>query len=259
MPCGRVCLLSVPIALRTATSDNGEYNHCEWGLVSRDGWVVYDDSANAYTDENDWWSTTGKVGPPPPPTPGHDAPRNCSVSHAGTDANQPTNCAKQPGTAKDEADCCAKCVADKTCTAWVFGSGEPNKNGCWTLRSTGGTTKSSGRTLGLVGDQSGTDKPSVGPGFPQQQGPQFSDVKLDTYGFFHGWNFMDALREYQLIGGKAIMVPKYAMGVWWSRWYDLNNYDTKKVVADYESREIPLDVFVIDMDWHTKDNWSGFT
>jgi alpha-glucosidase (family GH31 glycosyl hydrolase) len=55
------------------------------------------------------------------------------------------------------------------------------------------------------------------------------------------------------------MVPKYAMGVWWSRWYDLNNYDTKKVVADYESREIPLDVFVIDMDWHTKDNWSGFT
>ena len=28
---------------------------------------------------------------------------------------------------------------------------------------------------------------------------------------------------------------------------------------DYESRSIPLDVFVIDMDWHTKDNWSGFT
>ena len=55
------------------------------------------------------------------------------------------------------------------------------------------------------------------------------------------------------------MVPKYAMGVWWSRWFDLNNYDTRKVVADYESRDIPLDVFVIDMDWHTKDDWSGFT
>jgi alpha-glucosidase (family GH31 glycosyl hydrolase) len=46
------------------------------------------------------------------------------------------------------------------------------------------------------------------------------------------------------------------MGVWWSRWYDLNNYDTRKVVADYESRDFPLDVFVIDMDWHTKDDWS---
>ena len=41
--------------------------------------------------------------------------------------------------------------------------------------------------------------------------------------------------------------------------YDLNNYDTKQVIADYESRDIPLDTFVIDMDWHTKDDWSGFT
>ena len=251
--------------LNRAVDDNGEYNHCEWGLVSRDGWVVYDDSANAYTDENDWWSTTGKVAPPPPPPPGHDAPRNCSIQMPGMDAVHATNCAKQPGTAKDEGDCCAKCVADKTCTAWVFATGDAGgfkKGGCWTLRSTGGTKKvgaAGGRTLGLVGDQSGTDKPDVGPGFPQQQGPQFSDVKLDTYGFFHGWKYMDALKEYQMIGGKAIMVPKYAMGIWWSRWYDLNNYDTKKVVADYESREIPLDVFVIDMDWHTKDNWSGFT
>ena len=43
---------------------------------------------------------------------------------------------------------------------------------------------------------------------------------------------------------------RYAMGIWWSRWYDLNNYDIKKVVDDYESRSIPLDVFVIDMVRH---------
>ena len=47
--------------------DNGEYNHCEWGLISRDGWVVYDDTNNAHTDENDWWSTTGTANHPPPP------------------------------------------------------------------------------------------------------------------------------------------------------------------------------------------------
>jgi alpha-glucosidase (family GH31 glycosyl hydrolase) len=33
--------------------------------------------------------------------------------------------------------------------------------------------------------------------------------------FFHGLKFTDALRDYQLIGGKAIMVPRYAMGIWW--------------------------------------------
>ena len=45
-----------------------------------------------------------------------------------------------------------------------------------------------------------------------QVGPQFSDVKFDHYGFFHGWKYTQALTEYQTIGGKAIMVPKYAMG-----------------------------------------------
>ena len=80
-----------------------------------------------------------------------------------------------------------------------------------------------------------------------QVGPQFSDVKYDTYGFFHGWKFTKAIHDYQLVGGKAIMVPKQAMGIWWSRWYDLNNYDTQKVVDDYETRDIPLDIFVIDM------------
>jgi alpha-glucosidase (family GH31 glycosyl hydrolase) len=131
------------------------------------------------------------------------------------------------------------------------------KGGCWLLESAGGTKVTQGRVLGFVGAQRA--RPAVGPGFPQQRGPQFSDVKLDLYLFAHGWKFTQALSEYTQIGGKAIMVPKYAMGIWWSRWYDLNNFDTQKVVDDYESRSIPLDVFVIDMDWHTKDNWSGFT
>lgn len=54
--------------------DNGEFNHCEWGLVSRDGWVIYDDSDNAFTDANDWWSTTGDPTPAPGPL------RNCSAT-----------------------------------------------------------------------------------------------------------------------------------------------------------------------------------
>ena len=45
------------------------------------------------------------------------------------------------------------------------------------------------------------------------------------------------------------MIPRYALGIWWTRWYDLNNIDVIKVVEDYQSRSIPLDVFVLDMDW----------
>ncbi len=48
--------------------------------------------------------------------------------------------------------------------------------------------------------------------------------------------------------GKTIMVPRYASGVWWSRWFDVNNKDVLDIAEAYESNRIPLDVFVIDMD-----------
>jgi hypothetical protein len=40
--------------LNKAMPDNGEFNHCEWAVISRDGWAVYDDAENFVLDENDW-------------------------------------------------------------------------------------------------------------------------------------------------------------------------------------------------------------
>jgi hypothetical protein len=59
---------------------------CEWGMVSRDGWVVYDDTQNYILDANDWWVPTG--GPPPP--------RSCAAGTAGTDASSPVRAAEFP-------------------------------------------------------------------------------------------------------------------------------------------------------------------
>ena len=37
---------------------HGESLHCEWGLVSRDGWSVVDDSDNwGLTEGAEWWDT----------------------------------------------------------------------------------------------------------------------------------------------------------------------------------------------------------
>ncbi len=55
------------------------------------------------------------------------------------------------------------------------------------------------------------------------------------------------------------MVLKQASGVWWSRWLDINNADTVKIIGDYESRDLPVSTYVIDMNWHAKYDWSGFT
>ena len=214
--------------------DNGEYNHCEWGLVSRDGWAIYDDSANYILDDMDWWVPTNP-GP---------VNRTCTAGTTGTDVVSSTRSASFPSgtTAATASACCAACMGAADCVAWVWendGSGN-----CWPLAGWAGTQSSATRTFGQVSTQPGS----------QQNGDA-----LDLYGFFHGLDYAGALADFIQVGGRTIMAPKYASGVWWSRWYDLNNYDVLKVVDDYNSRGIPLDVFVIDMDWHTKDNWSGFT
>jgi alpha-glucosidase (family GH31 glycosyl hydrolase) len=81
---------------------NGESLHCEYGLVSRDGWALVDDSDNYAWDNNDWW-----------------------------------------------------------------------------------------------------------------QGQNIDDV--DLYFFGHDHEYVDALADYMAIGGRVAMVPRYALGVWWTR------------------------------------------
>ena len=36
---------------------HGESLHCEWGVVSRDGWAVYDDTKNYGLGAEDWWES----------------------------------------------------------------------------------------------------------------------------------------------------------------------------------------------------------
>ncbi len=75
--------------------------------------------------------------------------------------------------------------------------------------------------------------------------------QTDLYYFGHGLNYKLALKEFISIAGRIAMVPKSASGVWWSRWLNLANNDLNEIVATYERLNIPLDVFILDMDWHT--------
>jgi alpha-glucosidase (family GH31 glycosyl hydrolase) len=123
---------------------HSESLHCEWALISRDGWAVVDDSANWGLDQNDWWQS-------------------------------------------------------------------PN-----------------------------TDQ-------------------IDFYFFGHGLNYKQAIFDYSLIGGKQAMVPRYAAGIAWTRWYDLDNRDVANIVDAYKGWQMPLDTFILDMDWHSKQGWGGYS
>jgi len=87
----------------------------------------------------------------------------------------------------------------------------------------------------------------------------YSSDDLDYYLFAHGHDYKQALYDWQSIGGKIIMVPRYATGIMWSRWYNINDYDSRKTVSEYQSRGLPLDVYIFDMNWHTKNDWTGYS
>lgn len=98
--------------------------------------------------------------------------------------------------------------------------------------------------------------------------------KQDLYFLAYGSNYKVALKDFTAIAGKISMPPKFAFGVWYSRYWEYTEADFKEIAADYDRNNIPLDVLVIDMDWHLTaksspeifnrytpkpDGWTGFT
>ncbi|SEA00742.1 Alpha-glucosidase, glycosyl hydrolase family GH31 [Oribacterium sp. KHPX15] len=89
---------------------------------------------------------------------------------------------------------------------------------------------------------------------------------LDIYFFGYGTDFYEGLRDFYRLCGKTPMIPRYALGNWWSRYYRYSEESYKEVVDKFEQEQIPLSVAVIDMDWHITEvdekygtGWTGYT
>ena len=81
----------------------------------------------------------------------------------------------------------------------------------------------------------------------------------DWYLFGHGHDFAGAVSEYTRFGGAIPLVPRFVLGAWWSRYWPYSDADIRELVAGFRAHDLPLDVFVIDMDWHTTDSWTGYS
>ncbi|MCS7004651.1 MAG: glycoside hydrolase family 31 protein [Cytophagales bacterium] len=87
--------------------------------------------------------------------------------------------------------------------------------------------------------------------------PRPETDKQDYYFFAYGNNYKQALADYTLVAGKIALPPKYVFGVWWSRFWAYTDKEFKELVEEFETYGIPLDVLVIDTDWHpvNKKEW----
>jgi len=83
-----------------------------------------------------------------------------------------------------------------------------------------------------------------------------NNPETDWYFMGYGLNYKEALREFTQISGKIPLPPRYAFGYWWSRYWNYSDDEIRDLVKKFNQYNIPLDVLVIDMDWHITDGLS---
>ena len=90
---------------------------------------------------------------------------------------------------------------------------------------------------------------------------------IDWYFMCYGHDYKKALTDYTKIAGKIPMPPLYSFGYWYSKYERYSENDFKEIVNEIQQNDIPMDVMVVDMDWHYaghpddggRGGWTGWT
>jgi len=77
-----------------------------------------------------------------------------------------------------------------------------------------------------------------------------SGKRQDWYFFGYGHDYRKAMLDYTRVAGKIPLPPRFAFGTWWSRYWAYTDQELEDLVKGFREHDVPLDVLVIDMDWH---------
>lgn len=96
--------------------------------------------------------------------------------------------------------------------------------------------------------------------------PDRGEERLDLYFFGYLENHADALRDFYQLTAPTPMIPRYALGNWWSRYWKYTEKTYLDLMNKFAEKKVPLAVSVIDMDWHITEppqefgnGWTGWT
>ena len=89
---------------------------------------------------------------------------------------------------------------------------------------------------------------------------------IDTYFFGYGRDYFKAIHDFYQLSGPVPLLPRYALGNWWSRYWKYTEKSYEELLLRFEKMQIPFSVVVMDMDWHLVDipehfgkGWTGYT
>jgi alpha-glucosidase (family GH31 glycosyl hydrolase) len=155
-----------------------------------------------------------------------------------------------------------------TNTTWYYGMQRDRANLRGTTRTLDGVNGSTRLDAGLMSrhgwslfDDSATLVFNPQGWIDQRAHPE----NLDLYFFGYGHDYLGCLREFSAVAGEVPMIPRWALGNWWSRYWKYSQQEYLDLMAEFKQREIPLSVCVIDMDWHLThtgnrcSGWTGYT
>lgn len=75
----------------------------------------------------------------------------------------------------------------------------------------------------------------------------------DLYYFAYGHDYRGCIQDFYKLCGEVPLVPRYALGNWWSRYRAYTQQEYLSLMKNFVDREIPITVATIDMDWHWVD------
>jgi hypothetical protein len=76
------------------------------------------------------------------------------------------------------------------------------------------------------------------------------DSYSDWYFFGYGHEYRKALGDFVRVAGRIPLPPRFAFGAWWSRYWSYSDQELDQLIRGFRQNSTPLDVLVIDMDWH---------
>ncbi len=96
---------------------------------------------------------------------------------------------------------------------------------------------------------------------PRESNPDYKDFYFCGY----AQDYLGAIQEYQHISGRPGLIPRWALGNWWSRYWTYTQMELTELMNDFSHQQIPLSVCIVDMDWHltqtgnASSGWTGYT
>ncbi len=88
----------------------------------------------------------------------------------------------------------------------------------------------------------------------------------DLYVFAQGRDHVAGLADLYEISGPQPLLPRFALGNWWSRFHRYSEASYLELMDRFRSHRIPFSVAVVDMDWHLTyidpvhgSGWTGYT